>query len=413
MTTPEEVPSSGQDVNEVIRTFTVHDPALFADPYPTYQLLRNKCPVARSEMHDGFWVVSKYEDVHFVCQHPEVFSSHPAHIPSHLGQDRPLIPLEIDPPDHARYRQILAPLFAPGKMQALEPTMRATVNSLIDGFIERGRCEFIHELAEPLPTHIFLQMMDWPESDAAQFHALKDVIIHGVPGDEEASLAARTEAGMALYTYFAEVLDDRMESPREDDVVSTLIEAQFGGERPLTQFEILDIVFLLLIAGLDTTTGALGNAFVHLSQRPDVRDRLVAEPSLIPSAVEEMLRFESHVTTGRRVTSDVVVRDTPFREGDRVMVLFGSGSRDEDEFPDAGEIVVDRHPNRHLAFGAGPHRCVGSYLARLELVVAFEELHRRLPDYRLAPGTVPEQQLTFVRTTKRLELEFTPGSPES
>jgi cytochrome P450 len=297
-------------------------------------------------------------------------------------------------------------------MQALEGKIRATVNRMIDTFIERGRCEFISELAEPLPTHIVLEMMGWPVADAPKFHAWKDVIIHGVPGDEEATVQARMEAGLALYTYMAEVYDDRNASPRDDDVMTMLIGASFGGERPLNPFEILDITFLLLIAGLDTVTGALGNSFVHLSQRPDLRDRMVADPALIPRAVEEMLRWESHVATGRRVTADVTVRGTEFKEGDRVLVLFGSASRDEDEFPSAGEIVLDRGTNRHLAFGAGPHRCVGSHLARLELVVAFEELHRRLPDYRLAPGTTPEQQLTFVRTTRSLELEFTPAGPE-
>jgi cytochrome P450 len=396
---------------EVIRTFSPHDPAHFADPYPVYRLMREQCPVAHSDMHDGFWIVSKYEDVHFVCAHPELFSSHPAHIPPNMGQDRPVIPLEIDPPDHAKYRQVLSPIFAPPKMQALVPRIRTTVNAMIDTFIERGRCEFVSEFAEPLPTHIFLEMMDWPVSDAKRFHAWKDVIIHGVPGDEEASMQARLEAGTELYTYFAEILDDRSEAPRED-VMSTLIEATFGGERELSQFEILDIVFLLLIAGLDTTTGALGNAFVHLSQRPDLRDRLVADPALVPSAVEEMLRYESHVATGRRVVSDVEVGGQQFKEGDRVLVLFGSASRDADEFAEPEEIVLDRSPNRHLAFGVGPHRCVGSHLARLELVVALEELHRRLPDYRLAAGTTPEQQLTFVRTTRRLELEFSPGAPE-
>lgn len=398
--------------DDPIRTFSPHDPAIFADPYPIYELMRNKCPVARSDMHDGFWIVSRYEDVHFVCTHPEIFSSNPTHIPPNFGQDRPLIPLEIDPPDHARYRQILAPVFAPPRMHALEGKIRATVNQLIDQFIERGRCEFISELAGPLPTGIFLEMMDWPVADAPKFHAWKEVIIHGVPGDEEATVQARMEAGLALYTYMAEVYDDRNASPREDDVMTMLINASFGGERPLNPFEILDITFLLLIAGLDTITGALGNSFVHLSQRPDLRDRMVADPAIIPTAVEEMLRWESHVATGRRITADVTVRDTQFKEGDRVLVLFGSASRDEDEFPSSGEIVLDREANRHLAFGVGPHRCVGAHLARLELVIAFEEIHRRLPDYRLAPGTTPEQQLTFVRTTRNLELEFTPGSPE-
>ena len=160
-------------------------------------------------MHDGFWIVSKYEDVHFVCSHPEIFSSHPAHIPPNMGQDRPVIPLEIDPPDHARYRQILAPIFSPPSMQALVPRIRTTVNAMIDTFIERGRCEFVSEFAEPLPTHIFLEMMDWPVSDAKRVPRLEGRHHPRRPGDEEASLAARIEAGTELYTYFAEVLDDR------------------------------------------------------------------------------------------------------------------------------------------------------------------------------------------------------------
>jgi hypothetical protein len=319
-----------------------------------------------------------------------------------------MIPLEIDPPDHAKYRRILAPLFAPSRVDALEPELRALVTQLIDGFIERGSCEFVSQLAEPLPTKMFMALMGWPVEDADMFLQWADDIIRGVPGDEEASQKLREASGTALYTYFAEVIDARTEE-RSDDIISTLLDASYGGERELSQFEILDVVFLLLIAGLDTTKSALSNGISYLAERPEERQRLVDDPSLIPSAVEELLRWESPIAPGRRVTRDVEMGGVQFREGDRVMLLTGSAGRDEGEFPNAGSVDLRRSPNRHLAFGAGAHRCLGSHLARLEMRVVFEEVHRRMPDYRVAEGKGVQRHLGHVRGVDALPLEFTPA----
>ena len=320
-----------------------------------------------------------------------------------------MIPLEIDPPEHVKYRQILAPMFGTARTNKLEDYIRSVATELIDSFIERGSCEFVSEFAQPLPTKMFLALMGWPAEDSEMFFDWADMIIRGVPGDEEASQKGRAEAGLALYTYFGKMIAVRAEK-RGDDIVSMLLDASYGGERSLTQFEILDIIFLLLIAGLDTTKSVLANGILYLAENPKDRQRLVEDPSLIPSAIEELLRWESPIVPGRRVTRDVVMRGVQFREGDRVMLLTGSTGRDEQEFPNAGEFDMTRHPNRHLAFGAGVHRCVGSNLARLELRVAFEEIHRRMPDYLIAQGHRPKRHLGGVRGVDELQLEFTKGS---
>lgn len=396
--------------DEIARGFDVHDPRLADDPYPTYAHLRRSCPVGHSDRHGGFWILSRYEDIYEVCRQPEIFSSNPAAIPANMGQARPMIPLEADPPDHTRYRRILAPVFSPGGAAALEPEIRRAVTMLIDGFIERGSCDLIADFAAQLPPIVFLQFMQWPMEDAPRFLEWTDRIIRGDEGSVD-DAGVREQAGAALYGYFAEMMAARVRDPG-DDFVSYLMSASFGGERPLTQYEVLDIVFNFLIAGLDTTRAALGNAFAYLASHPEQRDRLVAEPAVIPRAIEELLRWDSLLATGRTVTRDVEVRGTRMRKGDRVMVLFGSASRDEDAFDRADEVDFDRVPNRHMGFGNGPHRCPGSHLARVELRVAFEELHRRLPDYRHAPGGTVRRNLGHIKAVLELPLVFTPGARE-
>lgn len=397
-------------IGDIAAAFDMGDPKWADDPYPVYARLRDECPVAHSDVYGGYWILSRYDDVHFACQHPEIFSSYPNPIPASLGATGPLIPLEIDPPDHAKYRQILAPLFAPARIDALEPDVRLTINELLDAFAARGRCEFVSELAKPLPSIMFLRMMGWPQQDAGIFLEWTDKIVHGVPGDPEASQQVREECGMALYAYFAEILDARTEE-RQDDIVSILLDASFGGERPLNQFEILDIIFLLLIAGLDTTTSTLANAMVFLAEHPDHRQQIIDDPAIIPHAVEELLRLESPIGPGRRLTQDFTMHGIEMKKDDRVLLLMGATGRDATEFPDADEVKFSRYPNRHLAFGGGAHRCLGSYLGRLELRVALEEIHLRIPDYRIVPGTRPVRRLSNVRGTDELQLEFTPSAP--
>lgn len=393
--------------DDIERNFDVHDPAMADDPYSVYAHLRRSCPVGRSEKHGGFWILSKYADIAEVCRQPEIFSSNPAAIPANMGQARPMIPLEADPPAHTQYRRILAPVFSPGGAAALRDEIRKAVTILIDGFIEKGSCDLVADFSAQLPPMVFLQFMRWPLEDAPKFLEWTDRIIRGDEGSVD-DATIRERAGAELYGYFARMMAARAEQPT-GDFVSYLMNADFGGERKLTQFEVLDIIFNFLIAGLDTTNAALGNAFSYLATRPDQRDRLVADPSLIPAAVEEFVRWDSLLATGRTVTRDVEVGGVQMREGDRIMVLFGSASRDEEVFDRPDEVVFDREPSRHFGFGHGPHRCPGSHLARVELRVAFEELHRRIPDYRLAPGGKVRRHLGHIKGVYRLPLVFTPG----
>jgi cytochrome P450 len=382
------------------------------DPHLLYSKMRGLCPIARSERYGGFWIFSTYEDVLAAYEHPEIFSSFPNHIPTSLGHDRPMVPLEIDPPDHVRYRQILTPIFGPVRTAKLEPIVRRQVGELLDTIIERGSCDYVADFARVLPTTVFLEMMGWPLDHAEQFHRWSWEIVHGVPGDEQASFELRQETGLALYSYFAEDLDARAEKGVADsasetgDILDVLLSATFNNERPLTQFEILDCIFLLLIAGLDTTQSVLSLSTEYLALNPATRKDLVGRVGTpgFATAVEELLRWSSPVAPGRTLTVPHERRGVAMQPGDRVMLLTGSAARDDEEFDEPDAVDFDRHPNRHLAFGAGPHRCLASHLARMELRVALEEWHRRIPDYRITEGGVVRKHLSAVRGVDHLPL---------
>ena len=367
-------------VDHFVQNFDYHDPEFWTDPYPVYTEMRRRCPIARSGLYDGHWVLTKYEHVHAAFQDPETFSSALVSVPPELGQQRPMIPIQVDPPLHTRYRRLLAPAFSPQRIAAMEPEIRTRCRELIAGFAQGEEIEFIEAFAKPYPTSIFLTMMGLPQEDAESFLAWTYRIIHGFADDPEGEL--RIEAGMETYVYFAKVIDERMSDPR-DDLISMLLHTEIDGEQ-LTDEEVLDICFLLFIAGLDTVTSSLGLSFLYLGQDDEARRRLRQDPSLIPAAVEELIRFESPISIARIATRDVDFFGCPIRKGDPVLILTGSADRDEDEFDHADEVIFERTPNRHLGFGAGPHRCLGSHLARIELRIALEEFHMAFGDYRVS-----------------------------
>ena len=354
-----------------------------AEPQPMYKALRESCPVFRSPQAVVF---SRLADIEMALKHTELFSSNMDAVD--LGNVRPLIPLQIDPPEHAKYRRILDPLFTPREMARREPQVAELVNEMIDRFAGRGECDFHTEFAVPLPCTVFLQLLGLPLEDLDQFLVWKDGIIRpegvGFDGRHDAS------AGVAqqIYDYFERAIDDHIASPR-DDVLSALIAAELSGEgRALSREEILDICFLFLIAGLDTVTDSLDCFFVYLARHPEHRHQLVDEPDVLPSAIEELLRWETPVPGVARVAmQDVEIGGCPISKGERVSPLLGAANTDPAEFPDPDVVDFRRNPNRHRAFGGGPHRCLGSHLARMELRVALREFHRRIPDYEIKPGT--------------------------
>jgi len=369
-------------------------PELARNPQPTYKALVEGADVMRL---DGVGVLAcSRAAVDEVLRHPEVFSSNTE--AADLKTRRPLIPLQIDPPDQRKYRKILDPLFAPKRMQALTGSIERIVNERIDGFIDADEIDFTAQFSIPYPSQVFLDLFGLPMDELPRFLAMKDGIIRpnhvvgkeiGHP-DTDAHQQATADS---IYEYFEGLLDERA-SVRTDDLLSEFLDAEVDGDR-LTRDEILDICFLFLIAGLDTVSASLDCFFGYLAEHPDERRKIVADPDTIPSVVEELLRWETPVMGAVRVAMcDAEVAGTEVHAGEQVMVLLGAANVDERELADADVVRWDRDVNRHLAFGGGVHRCLGSHLARVELRVALTEWHRRIPDYRVKPGVL---------------LDFTPG----
>jgi cytochrome P450 len=366
-----------------------------AEPQPMYKALRESTPVFRAP---EVVVLSRLSDIEMALKHTELFSSNGA---VDLGNIRPLIPLQIDPPDHAKYRRILDPLFTPREMARREPQVREMVNEMIDRFADRGECDFHEEFAVPLPCTVFLTLLGLPLEDLDKFLRWKDGVIRpeGVDADNNMDRhEASAPVALEIYEYFERAIDDHIANPR-DDVMSSLIGAKVDGQ-PITREEILDICFLFLIAGLDTVTDSLDCFFVYLARHPDQRHQLVEQPDILPSAIEELLRWETPVPGVARVcTQDVEIGGCPISKGERISPLLGAANTDPAEFPDPDVVDFARNPNRHRAFGGGPHRCLGSHLARMELRVAMREFHRRIPDYEIKPGA----QLTFTAALRSVE----------
>ncbi len=384
-------------------------PAAANDPQPAYARLRDECPVSRTQIEGldtGTVVVSRYADVMWALKHPEVFSSSAEAID--IGQQQSLIPLQMDPPEHAKYRRMLDPEFAPRHMAALESDARQLVNEIIDTFAAKGECDFHEDFATPLPSTIFLRLMQLPPGDLSTFLEWRDATIRPdvEPGDLDGAARIRAETGKRITAYFEDAIADRRAQP-DDGLLSRLVHGQVDG-RPPTQDELLGMLHLLLLAGLDTVTATLDCMVAYLGTHPDRRDAIAADPTLAANAIEELLRTETPVQMVPRVVkTDFELGGVALKQGDFVTVAIGAANTDEREFTDALSVELDRAGNRHVAFGAGPHRCLGSHLARLELRVALEELHRRLPDYRVADGA----ELTYspgIRQVDRLPIVFTP-----
>ena len=359
------------------------------DPQPVFKVLRDDSPVMNVDMPGGGAgvVLSRKIEIDEALRHPEIFSSNMDAVD--LKNKRPMIPLQIDPPNR-KFRRLLDPLFAPRKMALMDDEVSRLANHLIDQFVDRGEVDFAREFSVPFPSQVFLTVLGLPLDQLDRFLAMKDGIIRpdhvtgGAYGSRTA-LEHQQKTADSVYDYFNEVLDER-EVERRDDLLSHFLDAEVEGDR-LSREDILDICFLFLIAGLDTVTATLDCMFAYLAQHPEQRRQLAADPSLIPSAIEELLRWETPVMGIARVAlSETELGGCPVHAGDQVMLMIGSANTDEAEFPDADTVRFDREVNRHIAFGGGVHRCLGSNLARMELRVALREWHRRIPDYEIEPG---------------------------
>jgi cytochrome P450 len=348
--------------------------------------LREQCPVAHSERFGGVWLPTRHEDVATIAHDTEHFTSESVIVsdfrPEGLAPAGFAPPITSDPPFHGKARRLLLPAFAPKVIDKWEPATRAVCRELLDHVVAAAQENDVVDAAalysQNIPVRIIAKMLGVPEEDGDRFR----VFIHRILEAPGSGLAADLEYEDTLDYYLHKVVDDHRENPR-DDLVGFLLDAEMDGQ-PLTGDHIGGTIALLLIAGIDTTWSAIGASLWHLAQHPADRQRLVDDPEVLTFAVEEFLRYYAPVTMARLVAEDVEVGGQCMRPRDWVLLPFPSANRDPEAFEQADEFVIDRARNRHVAFGLGIHRCLGSNLARMELTVAIDEWMKRIPDFELA-----------------------------
>jgi cytochrome P450 len=386
-------------------TVPLHSPDFYAGyPYPAYRELRASAPVCWNDV-TNFWALLKYEDVRFVSSNPATFTSTRGITIPDPALPSPVQPGNLiftDPPRHRQMRKLINSGFTRRRVSVLEPKIRDLVGGILDGLEPDSVHEFAEEIAAPLPTRLIAELIGAPPEDWEQFRAWSDAATGSA--DPEIELDPLVAAGQ-LFEYFQKLIGARRVEPR-DDLLSVLAGAEIDGDR-LTDEDLLNFAFLLLVAGNETTRNLIALGTLALMTHPEQQRLLVDDPSLIPAAIEEMLRWNSPVVhMARTATIDVDIRGQRIAEGDVVVMLYQSANRDEDVFgPDSEEFRVTRHPNPHIAFGCGEHSCIGAQLARLEAGVMFEELLRRFPRLTLV-GDVDRMRATMVPGVKRMPVRL-------
>jgi cytochrome P450 len=374
------------------------DPEVIADPFPYYRLLQQEAPVFRVEKH-GIVVVSRYDDVEATAQNWQDFSTTWGPGPQRVESPVASI-LQSDPPEHTRLRSIIARAFTPRAVRACEPLVRACANECLDRLLA-GEEDWLGGYAIPIPVVVIAEMLGVPREDHDRFRKWSDDIVGAIGGrvDPRASQAE-------FDAYFSAVIEDRQRSPG-DDVISKLMLPNDKGER-LTVPEVLSFCLSLLVAGNETTTGLIANLFFELARRPEDWRRLREAPEGAARAVEESLRFDApNQGLFRHTTRDVEIDGVPIAAGTKVLLLFGAANRDPAHFDDPDRFDIARHPNRHLAFGAGIHHCLGASLGRLETNIALEVALERVAELRLLDEAPPYVPIFFIRCPERLQIATT------
>jgi cytochrome P450 len=325
------------------------------------------------------WIITRHELMREVYQDAATFSSrHNGDFSAMIGENWPLLPLEADPPNHANWRMLLNPIFSPTRMKALEAQIELLSNELVDAVLARGEADFMADFAGVFPIQIFLRLFGLPIEDTAKFLGWEKEIVHSM------TLEGRERGLRSTIGYLRDVIAERRVQPT-DDLISYIAGAQIEG-RPLTDDEAVGFAVLLYVAGLDTVASTLGFMFKHLAEHPNDQQLLRDDSSLIPNAIEELLRAYPIVLSGRMVTRDVDFHGVQMKAGDVVTLVTPLAGRDDREFEDPDKIDLRRENVSHITFAAGPHRCVGSHLARRELRIALTTWLNRVPPFRIKPG---------------------------
>jgi cytochrome P450 len=368
--------------------YDIFDDEFVRDPYPVWRDLREECPVAHTTRWGGSWMPTRYDDVVAIAHDVETFTSQQILVtpPLPASDDSPLPyadvaapPITSDPPEHHWARRLILPVFSPQAVAKYEPGTRELCNRLIDGFIHTGRADAAADYAQQIPVRVIATMLGVGTERADEFTSWVRGVLEVGLKDPKVRIANRVK----IIEFFIEQIADRRANPRDDDLISELTRAEVDGE-PLPDSHILGTCNLMLVAGIDTTWSAIGSSLWHLAQHPEHRAQLRERPEIWPMAIEELLRAYSPVTMARLVAKDADVAGCPVHAGDRVLMTFPAANRDPAVFDRPDDVVLDREHNRHVAFGAGIHRCAGSNLARLELRVALQTWLERIPEFELA-----------------------------
>lgn len=378
--------------------------------------MRAEHPVIRSSHGPGFWILTRYGDIRRALENPVVFSSSAITVLDPSPKVR-WIPEMLDPPEHTTWRRLLRPLFTARRAAALHDRITTHCTELIESLAPYGHCDLVEEFAFQYPTVIFLELLGLPASHLPQFLRWERVILHQPDTPDRTS--ARRDALRELTAYLSDLIEERRRNPTDPtdsadaagDIVSAALTFTID-DRPVTTGELLGLLTLLLMAGLDTVTATLSYMFWHLATHPADRHRITRgvtrDPATIPDAVEELLRAYTITLTARKLTADTEIAGCRMREGDMVLLPLTSADHDPAAFAQPDHVDLTRADNRHLAFGAGPHRCLGAHLARTELRIALAEWHTRIPDYELAGDTPPYEHADQVLGLESLHLRWKP-----
>jgi cytochrome P450 len=378
--------------------FDHYDETIARDPFPVLADLRARCPVAHSDAHGGFWVVTRYADVETVTHDPATFSSRHTSIPAEFGLgDFVIPPVQLDPPEHTRVKRLLARAFVPSVVTPYEPFVRGYVVDLLESLRGERSFDAAHDFARRVPTALVSQLLGAPEA-VDDMVGWVDRMLEQAATDRDAAITA----GMEVFGFVAGLVERRKLEPGTD-LLSRFLGEEVDGER-LTEEEVTLAGVLMVIAGIDTTQHTLGSAIHHLATHPEDQDRLLADPRLLEPAVEEFLRAFAPVTPARVVAQDTDALGTTMRRGEMLLVSLPSANRDESVFERAGEVLLDRSPNRHLAFGSGIHRCLGVNFARMELRVALGEFVARVSPFVLSESVEIVWTRGQVRGPKQLHV---------
>lgn len=402
-------------IEEYVEHFDHHSPEWGAHLYDIFAYLRENRPVAHTDAHGGYWVITRYDDLMRVARDDETFTSTRGIVIPDVVKDQSEhpkhIPINLDPPQSKAFRRLLDPLVSPKRLADLETYVDELADKLVDDFIEGGEADLVGELAQPLTGMVTLRLAGLPEEDFSQYQE------HGPRRRDAARRTPEEEREIAygLNQWRRNAIDEQIalqkSEPREGGAISYLLNTELDG-RKLEDWEIRSIIDLFLNGGLDTTQALLGSSWVYLGTHRDQRDLLIGDPGLIPDALEEMLRyFSPQQAVSRTATRDVEVAGARIRKGDRVLMCWGSGNRDLEAFEAPDRVDLQRAHNRHMTFGVGSHRCMGSHLARMESRICMEKVLQRLPDYDLdVDDCIRYRDVGVVFGYLSVPVRFTPGA---